>query len=195
MTTWRPRNRRDLAFPRNIPANEEKCGEWKMDRDIKEAKRKRWMEGREEEAKERKNILTRRDHSGGFVKLFNGKRRVRLLAFVYRWDLSTRSHPPPCFHRSARSSGGKGAVNNSSLSRRIKLRRKEGTCLRHGVFVENGWALGNNKKEALRIDSRVTMILFFFFFDSFNVFLLRQLCAKVWQKRVKIPSFLPSKSN
>lgn len=84
MTTWRPRNRRDLAFPRNIPANEEKCGEWKMDRDIKEAKRKRWMEGGEEEAKERRNILTRRDHSGGFVKLFNGKRRVRLLAFVYR---------------------------------------------------------------------------------------------------------------
>lgn len=66
---------------------------------------------------------------------------------------------------------GNGTVNNSSLSSRIKLRRKEGTCLRQSVFVENGRALGNNKKEALRTDSKVTMILFFFFvfFDSFDI--------------------------
>lgn len=142
-----------------------------------------WKGGKKKRKKG--EILTRRDHSGGFVKLFNGKRRVRLLAFVYRWDLSTRSHPPPCFHRSARSSGGKGGANNSSLSRRIKLRRKEGTCLRHGVFVENGWALGNNKKEALRIDSRVTMILFFFsstlsMYSSFVSF-VRKCDRSVWK--------------
>lgn len=78
---------------------------------------------------------------------------------------------PPSSHVFMDCREGNGTVNNSSLSSRIKLRRKEGTCLRQNVFVENGRALGNNKKETLRTDSKVTMILFFFFvfFDSFDI--------------------------